>query len=682
MEAAPPLRGWDRAAAAGLDDLGRLVLASNLLGSDPTVTNFGGGNTSVKAIENDPLTGEPVEVLWVKGSGGDLGTARRESFASLSMDRLRAIPGLVESQNLHEDDVVGLYGHCTFGGNPVACSIDTALHAYVPAKAVSHMHADAVIAIAACADAERLCREVWGKDMFFLPWKRPGYELGRELAVGAEANPEARGALMGQHGFICWDDDWAECYSLTLDIIERAQRYIDEHGRPAPLGCAGARPLSPDWNDLLPRLRGLTAYEGRRLVCHVDDSEEALAFMDAERGKAMARLGTSCPDHFLRTKVRPLWLEPGDLDAQFEQFRADYRGYYSRCKRPDSPVLRNPNPSLVLVPGGGIVGWAREPREARITTEFFRNAIRVMAGAEAVSSYHALNEQEAFDIEYWELEEAKLRRMPPEKELSRTVTVLTGAAQGIGRATAMLLAKLGSCVVLLDREANALDQTVEAVREVGVPEGVVGVVTDVTDDAALSRGFEEAVRRFGGVDTVVVNAGVARRGKAAETTEADYDLLASVLMRAYWHSAALGIRVLERQALGGSIVFVASKNGVATGSHAAIYSAAKAFELHLARTIAVDYASQGIRANSVNPDAVLTGSGIWSAEWREQTATALGIRPDELEGHYRDRSLLRREVLPEHVAEAVAWLASEAKSSRTTGCTIPVDGGNREGFLR
>ncbi|MGE0000561.1 MAG: bifunctional rhamnulose-1-phosphate aldolase/short-chain dehydrogenase [Fimbriimonadaceae bacterium] len=682
METALPRRGWDRAEAAGLDDLGRLVLASNLLGSDPTVTNVGGGNTSVKAIENDPLTGEPVEVLWVKGSGGDLGTARRESFASLLMARLLAIPSLVESQHLHEDEVVRLYGHCTFGGNPVACSIDTALHAYVPAKAVSHMHADAVIAIAASTDAEKLCREVWGQDMFFLPWKRPGYELGRMLAQGAETNPGARGALMGQHGFICWDDDWEECYSLTLDIIERAQRYLDEHGRPEPLGPASARPPSPDWNALLPRLRGLTAYEGRRLVCHVDDSEEALAFLDSERGKAMARLGTSCPDHFLRTKVRPLWLEPGDLDAQFEQFRADYRGYYSRCKRPDSPAMRNPNPSLVLVPGGGIVGWAREPREARITTEFFRNAIRVMAGAEAVSNYQALNEQEAFDIEYWALEEAKLRRMPPEKELSRTVTVLTGAAQGIGRATAMLMAQLGSCVVMLDRDANALDQTVEAVREVGVTEGVVGVPTDVTDDAALARGFEEAVRRFGGVDTVIVNAGVARRGKAAETAEADYDLLASVLMRAYWQSAALGIRVLERQALGGSIVFVASKNGVATGSNAAIYSAAKAFELHLARTIAVDYASQGIRANSVNPDAVLTGSGIWSAEWREQTATALGIRPDELEGHYRDRSLLRREVLPEHVAEAVAWLASDARSSRTTGCTIPVDGGNREGFLR
>jgi len=682
METATPPALWDRAAAEGLDDLGRLVLASNLLGRDPTVTNFGGGNTSVKATERDPLTGEPVEVLWVKGSGGDLGTAHRASFASLSMSRLLAIPALVESHGMHEDDVVRLYPHCNFGGNPVACSIDTALHAYVPAKAVSHMHADAVIAIAASADAERLCGEIWGEDLFFLPWKRPGYELGRMLADGASAHPDARGALMGQHGFICWAEDWEACYALTLDIIQRAQRYLEQHGRPTPLGQAVARPARPEWSDILPRLRGLTSHEGRKLVCHVDDSEEALAFLDASRGKEMARLGTSCPDHFLRTKVRPLWLEPGELGPQLEEFRAEYRGYYSRCRRPDSPEIRNPNPSLVLVPGGGIVGWARDPREARITTEFFRNAIRVMSGAEAVSQYIALAEQEAFDIEYWALEEAKLRRMPPEKELSRSVALVTGAAQGIGKATAVRLAELGSCVVLLDRDAHALDQTVEDVQAVGVPEGVVGVATDVTDAAALERGFEEAVYRFGGVDTVVVNAGVARRGRAAETSDEDYDLLASVLMRAYWQTAAHGLRVMERQALGGSIVFVASKNGVAAGSKAAVYSAAKAFELHLARTIAVDYAAQGIRANSVNPDAVLTGSGIWSAEWRAQTASSLGIAPEDLEEHYRERSLLRREVLPEHVAEAVAWLASEARSSRTTGATIPVDGGNREGFLR
>jgi rhamnulose-1-phosphate aldolase/alcohol dehydrogenase len=670
---------WDTAHASGLDELGRLVYASNLLGSDPTVTNFGGGNTSVKATETDPLTGEATEVLWVKGSGGDLGTATSGSFAALEMAKLRALRQRAEREGMHEDDVVPLYAQCAFGGNAVPCSIDTPLHAFVEARAVSHMHSDSVIAIAAAADAERLCREVWEGRLAYLPWKRPGFELGLQLAQLQKDCPGAVGALMAQHGFICWADDWAACYGLTLSVIETARRYIEQNGRPAPLGAAKPRPPAPDWGTLLPRLRGLCAWEGRRTVAHVDGSDEALEFLDCERAPALAKLGTSCPDHFLRTKIRPLWLGDGPVEEQVAQFAAEYREYYDRCRRPDSPPVRNPNPSVVLVPGGGVVGLAKDPREARVTTEFFGNAMRVMRGSESVSSYTALPEQEAFDIEYWALEEAKLRRQPPERELSRTVAIVTGAAQGIGRATAAKLVSLGACVAMVDLDAGKLAQAEEAV---GRGESVLAVVADVTQPDDLRTAFDQTVRRFGGLDVAVVNAGTARRGAAAETEPGDYDLQERLLMRAYWETSAHALDVMTRQGTGGSIVFVASKNGVGVGSRAAIYSAAKAFELHLMRSIAVDYAPHGIRANAVNPDAVLSGSGIWSAEWRAQTAASLGIPEESLEGHYRDRSLLKREVLPEHVAEAVAWLASEARSSRTTGCVIPVDGGNREGFLR
>jgi rhamnulose-1-phosphate aldolase/alcohol dehydrogenase len=426
------------------------------------------------------------------------------------------------------------------------------------------------------------------------------------------------------------------------------------------------------------------AYEGKRLIAHTRDDEALLAFLESEKMRSLAALGTSCPDHFLRTKIRPMILEsPANLDTALEAYRTDYAAYYERCRRPDSPAMRNPNPSVVLVPGLGMISLGKTKAEARITGEFYMNAIAVMRGAETLSRYTALPEAEAFGIEYWQLEEAKLRRMPPEREFARQIALVTGAAQGIGRATAAKLAKLGACVVLLDLNADKLEEALQEVSgAAGTSENVLGVRCDVTRSDDLCDAFTRTIERFGGLDVAIVSAGNARRGTVADTSDQDYAFQSDLLMRAYFETMREASRIMIRQATGGSIVVVASKNGIAAGSNAAVYSAAKAFELHLARCSAGDLAKHGIRVNAVNPDAVLQGSGIWSDEWRSQTAAALGIRPEELEEHYRKRSLLGVTVTPDDVAEAICWLASEARSSRTTGAVIPVDGGNKEGFPR
>jgi rhamnulose-1-phosphate aldolase/alcohol dehydrogenase len=675
---------WNPSEAPS-DPLEELVYASRLLGSDLRITNFGGGNTSVKAEERDPLTGAKVEVLWVKGSGGDLGSSTRANYASLYLDRVLALEGKVRDEGLHEDDVVDLYRHCTFNLNPTACSIDTPLHAFVPARCVSHMHADAVIAIAAAKDAEALCQEVWGGEMAVLHWKRPGFELGLQLRDLIAAHPEARGALMLSHGFICWADTWRECYEQTLRMINQAQAFLDGKGRPQPFGPA-VRPIAAEdprgqWLRLLPELRGKVAHERLKLVAQVDDSELVRDFLSRESMERLAAMGTSCPDHFLRTKIRPLVLQGENLDSALEEFRRTYGDYCSRCRHPDSPAMRNPNPSVVLIPGLGMVSFGKNPQEARVTGQFYRNAIEVMRGAEAVSSYTSLPEQEAFDIEYWQLEEAKLRRQPPEKELSRSIALVTGGAQGIGFATAARLLEDGACVAVLDINEEKLDEARRKL-EAKNKDAVLALACDVTDGASLQRAVEETVLRWGGLDICIVSAGNARRGTVADTSDADYDFQANLLMRAYFGAMRAASQVMIRQGTGGSIVVVASKNGVAVGSNAAVYSAAKAFELHLMRCTASDLAKHGVRCNAINPDAVIEGSGIWSDAWKEQTAKSLGIGTDELPEYYRKRSMLGRTVSPEDCAEAIAWLASERRSSRTTGCVIPVDGGVREGFLR
>jgi len=662
------------------------VYASNLLGSDPRITNFGGGNTSLKTTETDPLSGEERSVLWVKGSGGDLGTATAKSFASLDLEKVLALEGLRDARQLHEDDIVPLYAHCTHNLNPVACSIDTPLHAFVPFAAVSHMHADSVIAIAASADAEALTQEVWNGKLGYVPWRRPGFDLGLMIRDELAKNPSIQGVLMGSHGFICWADDWEACYDLTLDIINQAQAFLDRHN---PDKAFGQVRFTDDvdsragWLRLLPALRGLTAVDGQALYASVDAPEEVLAFLASEKAPSLAALGTSCPDHFLRTKIAPLWLDPQrGLPEQLAEYRKSYAAYYERCKHADSPPMRNPNPSVILVPGLGMVALGKSPTEARVTGEFYRNAIRVMRGAEAVSRYVALPEQEAFNIEYWALEEAKLRRQPPERDLSRKVAVITGAAQGIGLATARRLVEQRAAVVLIDIDGAKLGTAVDELHGLAGQDRVWSVVCDVTDSQALERAFEEAVLRFGGIDIAVINAGNARRGTVAETSDETFAALSDLLMKAYFTTARTAVRLMQEQGLGGSIVVVGSKNGVAAGSNSAIYSAAKAFELHLMRTIALDHAPDRIRCNAVNPDGVVDGSGIWNDKWRAETAALLGIAPADVANHYRDRSLLKVGVTPDDVARAIAWLANDVQSSRTTGCVITVDGGNREGFLR
>lgn len=669
------------------DPVEELVYASRLLGSDLRITNFGGGNTSAKIRQVDPLTGEEVEVLWVKGSGGDLGSSTRANYASLYQAKVLSLEAKFRNEGLHEDDVVPLYNHCTFNLNSTACSIDTPLHAFVPFPAVSHMHSDAVIAIAAAKDAERLCREIWGDEMAILPWKRPGFELGLMLRDLIQANPKSKGALMLSHGFICWADDWKSCYELTLRMINQASEYIEKNGKPEPFGAAVRATSTPDarakWNELLPALRGKVAFQGQKLIAQVDDSDVVRDYLSRSEMERLAAMGTSCPDHFLRTKIRPLVLSDSaaDLDSALASFRASYSDYYSRCKRPDSPAMRNPNPSVVLIPGLGMVSFGKNVQEAKVTGQFYRNAIEVMRGAEAVSNYTALPEQEAFDIEYWQLEEAKLRRQPPEKEFSRTIAVVTGGAQGIGFATAKRLAADGACVTILDINEEKLAQAAAELESIAKG-GILALKCDVTDDSQITHAMEETILKWGGVDVCVACAGNARRGTVADTSDADYDYQANLLMKAYFLALRASSQVMIRQGTGGALIVVASKNGVAVGGNAAVYSAAKAFELHLMRCTASDLAKHEIRCNAINPDAVLQGSGIWSDAWKEQTAKTLGIGIDELPEYYRKRSMLGRAVSPEDCAEAIAWLASEKRSSRTTGCVIPVDGGVREGFLR
>ena len=678
---------WNDATANSLDPADLLVYASNLLGSDPRITNFGGGNTSYKVKSVDPIMGGEVNVLWVKASGGDLGSAKRANFASLDLDKVLSLKKL-SATGTHEDEIVGLYKHCIFDLNPAAPSIDTPLHALVPFAAVSHMHSDAVIAVAACDRAEALTQEIWGEEMGFLPWKRPGFDLGLMLEKLIEENPGIKGALMQSHGFICWADTWKECYELTLRMINQAQEFIDRHGPESAFGgvISDATSAAPE-SEWLPMLRGKVAHAGQRLIACIDRDPVTLDFLSREKLGRLSSLGTSCPDHFLRTKICPMVLRGDQLDSEsmdreLAAFRDGYAAYYERCKRPDSPAMRNPNPSVVLIPGFGMISFGKNAQEAKVTGQFYRNAIEVMRGAETLGNYVALPEQEAFDIEYWLLEEAKLKRMPPEKELSRQVAVITGGAQGIGLATARKMAAMGACVVLLDLNESALESARAEVQAAsGVPGSVVTSVCDVTDVSAVSRSFQAAISAFGGVDSLVISAGNARRGSVAETSDEDYDFLSNLLMKGYFIAAREAVRVMQAQGTGGSIVIVGSKNGTATGSGAAIYSAAKAFELHLMRTIAMDHAKDQIRCNAINPDAVLHGSAIWTGEWRKQTAANLGIPEDQLEEHYRKRSMLGVTVSTDDCAQAICWLAS-SKSSRTTGCVIPVDGGNREGFLR
>jgi rhamnulose-1-phosphate aldolase/alcohol dehydrogenase len=694
--AAEPLPDlWDDALAADLDEPSLLLYRSNLLGSDLRITNFGGGNTSAKLTMTDPLSRKPVTVLWVKGSGGDLGSMKRDGFSTLYLDKLESLKVLYRGI-AHEDEMVALFNHCTFNLNPRATSIDTALHGFVPHPHVDHVHADAVIAIAACSNAEELTRKVFGGAIGFLPWQRPGFDLGLKLGEMATEHPEYVGVVLGGHGLFTWGATSKAAYQTTLRIIQQAADWLAANEEQPSFGGSRIEAALPEKRRavaaaLMPLIRGKISRDERK-VGHFTDAPEVLKFVNSRALDALAPLGTSCPDHFLRTKIRPLVL-PYDpctdnvdalaysLDARLAAYRDDYSAYYQRCKRPNSPDMRDPNAVVYLVPGIGMLSFAKDKATARIASEFYLNAINVMRGASGVGAYVGLPEQEAFDIEYWLLEEAKLQRMPKPKSLAGRIAYVTGGAGGIGGATALRLLGEGACVVLADIDQQALDQRIEAIVQKFGRDSAVGIKLDVTEESGVVASFHDSILAYGGIDIVVSNAGIASASPVEDTSLALWQRNMDVLATGYFLVAREAFRLMQRQQCGGAIVFVASKNGLAASAGASAYCAAKASEIHLARCLALEGAPYGIRVNTVNPDAVLRGSKIWAGEWRQQRAASNKVSEDELEEVYRQRSMLKLSVLPEDIAEGIYFFASDL-SAKSTGNILNIDAGNAQAFTR
>jgi rhamnulose-1-phosphate aldolase/alcohol dehydrogenase len=686
----PPNR-WSESDAAGKSPAELLLYRSNLLGSDLTVTNFGGGNTSAKLEERDPLTGANTTVLWVKGSGGDLGSMKLDGFATLYLERLLKLESLYRGV-AHEDEMVEYLPHCTFNLNARAASIDTPLHGYLPFAHIDHVHPDAIIALAASSGGEAATREIWGGAVGWLPWKRPGFDLGLRLRDYVSQHKGLRGVMLAGHGIICWGDTAKRCYDNTIDLIAAAARYLNERMARGPaFGGTRVAPLRAEERAnaaaaLMPKLRGLMSAE-RAKVGHFSDDAETLEFVDSRNFAKLAAVGTSCPDHFLRTKIAPLTLDEarlGDteyLEKSIADYRAAYGAYYQRCARAGDPPMRDANPIVVLVPGLGRITFAADKTTARLAGEFYGNAINVMRGAEAIGRYIGLDEQEAFNIEYWALEEAKLRRMPRPKPLGGKIALVTGGAGGIGRATAERLLAEGACVMLLDRDGPALEEASSKLRSVAGKDLLRAVVCDVTDEAQVRAAFEACAREFGGLDILVANAGIASSAPIEETSVELWRRNYDVLAEGYFLTARSAFTLMKLQK-GGSIVFIGSKNGVAAAVNASAYASAKAAALHLARCLALEGAPFGIRVNTVNPDAVIKGSRIWDGEWRRERAGAHGIDAGAaLEAHYRDRSMLKREVLPADIANAVYFFASDL-SAKSTGNMLNVDAGNAQAFTR
>nr|WP_306267187.1 bifunctional rhamnulose-1-phosphate aldolase/short-chain dehydrogenase [Pararhizobium sp. IMCC3301] len=687
---------WDEQRAAGMSEPELLLYRSNLLGSDKRVTNYGGGNTSAKVLQKDPLTGAMVEVLWVKGSGGDVGTIKMDGFATLYMDKLNALKSIYRGVEF-EDEMVGYLPHCTFNLNSRAASIDTPLHAYVPQKHVDHMHPDAIIAIAAADNSEELTRTIFGDEIGWLPWKRPGYELGLWLEKFCLDNPDSKGVVLESHGLFTWADTARECYDLTIDIINRAIGWFEREtsGKPVfggekyqALPAGRRREIAAA---LMPAIRGMVSKDVP-MVGHFDDADSVLQFVCANDMVALAALGTSCPDHFLRTKIRPLLVDfdpsHSDVDKALEtlagavaDYRAEYAAYYERCKHDDSPAMRDANAVVYLIPGVGMITFAKDKATARISGEFYTNAINVMRGASTVSRYCGLPEQEAFDIEYWLLEEAKLQRMPKSKSLAGRIAIVTGGAGGIGSATAERLLTEGACVVLADIDEAALARTQENLAARYSFDVVRTVSMNVTNEDAVIASYTQMAVEYGGVDIIVSNAGIASSAAVEDTSLELWNRNMSILSTGYFLVAREAFKMLKKQDIGGSIIFIGSKNGLAASPGASAYCTAKASELHLARCLALEGGPHGIRVNVVNPDAVLRGSTIWSGDWLKERADAYGKDTSELEEHYRQRSLLKRSVLPEDIAEATYFFASEL-SAKSTGNIINVDAGNIQAFTR
>ncbi len=680
-----------RTSAAG--PVEELLSRSHRLGADPRNTNYAGGNTSAKGIGVDPVTGSPIDLLWVKGSGGDLGTLTEAGLAVLRLDRLRALVDVYDGVD-HEDDMVGLFDFCLHGRGGSAPSIDTAMHGLVDEAHVDHLHPDSGISFATAADGETLTRECFGDRVLWQPWRRPGFQLGLDIAELQRSHPAAIGVVLGGHGITAWGDTSDECEDRSLEIIRTAERYIQDHGRERPLGdvIAGYEALPDDERqgraaELMPVVRGLASTD-RPVVGHYTDSSVVLDFLARSDHQRLAALGTSCPDHFLRTKVRPLVLDlPADapladevarLRELHQQYRVEYGAYYERHAEPDSPPMRGADPAIVLVPGVGMFSFGANKQTARVAGEFYVNAINVMRGAEALSTYQPISEAEKFRIEYWSLEEAKLQRMPAPKPLATRVALVTGAGSGIGRAVAQRLAAEGSCVVVADIDLASAEQVV---GEIGNADEAIAVAMDVSDEEQVKTAFRSAILAFGGVDLVVNNAGLSISKPLLETTLADWDLQHDVMARGSFLVSREAARVMIDQGMGGDLVYIVSKNALFAGPNNVAYGAAKADQAHQVRLLAAELGEFHIRVNGVNPDGVVRGSGIFAKGWGAQRAATYGIPVEELGEFYAKRTLLKREVLPEHVAAAVFALTG-GDLSQTTGLHIPVDAGVAAAFLR
>ncbi|QIK62468.1 bifunctional aldolase/short-chain dehydrogenase [Leucobacter viscericola] len=670
-----------------------LIARSNRLGADKKNTNFAGGNTSAKGQAQDPVTGEPVELMWVKGSGGDLGTLRETGLSVLRLDRMRALvdvyPGLDR-----EDEMVAAFDYCLHGKGGATPSIDTAMHGLVNAAHVDHLHPDSGIAIATAADGEALTAKIFGGKVVWVPWRRPGFQLGLDIAAIQQANPEAIGCILGGHGITAWGDTSEECERNSLWIIDTAAAYIAEHGAAEPFGAKveGFEALPEAERRaraaaLAPTIRGLASHD-KPMVGHFTDSEAVLEFLSREKLAALAALGTSCPDHFLRTKVKPLVLDlPATASVEdqisrlhelHEAYRADYRAYYEAHADADSPAMRGADPLIVLIPGVGMFSYGANKQTARVAGEFYVNAINVMRGAEALSTYAPISDAEKFRIEYWALEEAKLQRLPKPKSHQGRIAFVTGAASGIGKAIATRLAAEGACVVVADLD---LEKAQAAAAELGSSDVAVGIAANVADAEAVRAAMDAAVLAFGGVDLVVNNAGLSLSKPLLETTEKDWDLQHDVMAKGSFLVSKAAAKALIEQGMGGDIIYISSKNSVFAGPNNIAYSATKADQAHQVRLLAVELGEYGVRVNGINPDGVVRGSGIFASGWGANRAATYGVNEEDLGQFYANRTILKREVVPENVADAV-YVLTGPELSRTTGLHIPVDSGVAAAFLR
>lgn len=692
---------WDEAKAASMagDEVALLIYRSNLLGADLRLTNYGGGNTSCKAFAKDPLTGKETEVMWVKGSGGDLGTLKRSGLAALYVDRLRSLKNIYRGIEF-EDEMVELFNHCIFDLNSKAPSIDTPLHGFLPFKHIDHLHPDAAIAIAAAKDGKKITEELFNGTIGWVEWQRPGFDLGLQLKQCLDENPGIRGIMLGSHGLFTWGDTAYESYINTLEVIERCSEYLQEnlHTKPQVFGGQKISSLEKDERlkqaaKLAPVLRGFCSSQNK-MIGHFTDDDRVLQFVNSNDLKKLAPMGTSCPDHFLRTKISPmiLPLAPAEelsdttaikqkLQPEFEAYRKMYADYYNKCKHNNSPAMRDPNPVVILYPGVGMFTFAKDKQTARVASEFYINAINVMSGAEAISEYTSLPRQEAFNIEYWLLEEAKLQRMPKPKALSGRIALITGSAGGIGKAIAKKFADEGACVVVNDNDAQRLTEAKEDFQKQYGKDVFTTVILDVTNEKDIRQAYEVAALSFGGIDIIVNCAGLSISKPIEEHTEQDWDLLYNVLVKGQFFVTKVGVEVLRKQDIGGDILNIVSKNAMMSGPNNAGYGSAKAAQLHLSRLNAAELGKNKIRVNVVNPDAVISDSKIWAGAWAEGRAKAYGVKVEELPAYYANRTLLNEVILPEDIANACFVLVG-GLLSKSTGNVLNVDGGVTTAFVR